>query len=620
MPRAKIATWEQIVDRVDRKEVDMVSLFKRQDHDYSLWINDEFDGAGVGYHSYTSNDPRTFGRKAVSILSGSALTAQTPQENDDGQERDKDNAAEQFALGNFKANDERLGLLEDPTPLQQAMAWHLCIRGRTIGRHALVKERKNGELKSWADATPFDPRNCTWEYGPNGLLWLCNKTYKTRLWVKETYNVEDDGQETDLVAHYDYYDTRFNDVVVPAMNDGKVRHRKHGLGRTICWNVPSTLQPLVLVPPEKSSSQENAALGAALKDFGESIYAENRKIWPAYMLMMSIMMELASRSRKPIFGIESESGVKVVEGDPFKEGAEIPLRVNEKLIVYDMLKSAPDLINFMTLVGGEMQRGGFPVIMFGETPATISGFAMNTLKSGVADKVLPMAQAMAMALKQITNAWRDHLETRAFGTLELSGRGNNRQWFSASISADDLQDLPELEIELTPQLPEDDIGKMNWAQLARTPDATGRPLLSDHTILERGLQVQDSDLERASVDNQMAAQNPLVRAARLSDSAARRGDSDAAQAWDIDFQMNLFQLQQTLAQAGTDLQEMMARFSPPPGPITGGGLDSNGINPEVLPNAAQGFTPPEPLVDTPGQAGAFVEPGTERPGAQGEQR
>ncbi len=572
-----MATSEEIVERHDQKEVDNARLFERMDHDYDLWRNADFDGAGTGYHTYTSNDARTFGRKAVSILSGATMTAQTVQGNDDQDTRGKDNAAEQFALGNFKSNDERLALMEDATPLQQAMAWHLAIRGRTIGRHALVKERKNGQLKSWADATPFDPRNCTWEYGPKGLLWLCNKTYKTRAWVRETYKKgeKEDEDNTELVAHYDYYDTQFNDVVVPAISENKLTHKKHGLGRTIIWNVPSTLQPLVLVPPDRSSSQENAALGDALADYGESIYAENRKIWPAYMLMMSIMMELASRSRKPIFGIVSESGVKVVEGDPFKEGAEISLRTGEELVVYDMLKSAPDLMNFMTIVSGELQRGGFPVIMFGETPATISGFAMNTLKSGVADKVLPLAQSMATAFKQITNAWRDHLETRAFGTLELSGRGSNRKWFSSRISADDLQDLPELEIELVPQLPEDDAAKMQLSQLARQPDAQGRPLYSDHTILERFQQVQDSDLERAAVDQQQANANPLVRASRLSDSAALRGDMDAAQALHIEFEMSMLQLQQALQQAGTSIGEVLQRFNPPSGPITGGGLSGD---------------------------------------------
>lgn len=628
---------EDIVTKVDQKEMDTVALRERQDGDYSLWRNDNFvekDAQGLGFEQYTSNDPRTYSAKAVSIVANTVMVLQTAQNNDNRSAREDDNAAEQFAIGNFKSNNERLTDNGDLI-LEDAIAWDLCIRGWSHGRHALIKDKG----RSWADATRFDPRNVMFEYGGvGGLLWLCNKTYVSRASIKEEYNKSTpDTDETELVAKYDYYDRQKNIVIVPQVMEGPVRSRRHGMvrhgrPRVPCWSVPASLQPMVMTPPIGDSSAHASQMGDALADYGESIFAENRKVWPAYQLMMSIMMELAARSRKPIFGIQSRDGIKLVEGNPFQSGAEIPLAADEKLIVYDMLASAPDLVNFMTIITGEMQRGGFPIIMFGETPATISGFAMNTLKGGVTDKVLPAVKAKTIVLKQITNAWRDHLNTRAYGVLELSGLGQNRKWFSNTFDADTLEDLPELEIELTPQLPEDDAAKMALAIQSQTIGPNGKPFFSAYTARERFMQVQNSDMEADAIDQEMAEQDPVLRASRYTLALEKRGD-DGAKYWNLTFELELAQreaayqqamaqiamLKAQMAQIGID-PSTIPEFKPGDPPTYGGGFENgfeaSGFSPETLPNAQQGIRPPQVGIDTPGQAGPFVEPGRERPGAQ----
>jgi hypothetical protein len=241
---------------------------------------------------------------------------------------------------------------------------------------------------------------------------------------------------------------------------------------------------------------------------------------------------------------------------------------------------------------------------------------MNTLKGGVSDKVLPLAEAESVALKMISNNWRDHFATRAFGSMELSGRGQNRNYFAETITPDALDDIASLEVEVMPQLPEDDAAKMQLAQLARQPGPSGRPLVSDYTVRERYLQMQNSDLEDAAISQEMAGQNPMVQAQRMSDAAAERGDMDAAQAWHIVWKMQVIQLQQALQQQNMTIDQILAEFQPGPGPITGGGPEGNGFSPESLPNSAQGIRPPQVGVDTPGQTGPLVDPGTERPGAQ----
>jgi len=626
---------EDIVGKTDQKEQDTDKLRRRMDIDYDLWslrdYNGPANGSLSGYLTYTTNEPRTFGRKMVSILSSAAMTAQVPQDasmNEGRGGREENTSKERFTLGNFNSNDERLGLADRP-PLRSTISWQLAIRGRTCGRAMLVKKGN----KVWADATPFDPRNVMWESSDDGLLWLCHKYYRTRAQVEDQYGVNafhTETQPNDLVLIYDYYDRTHNTLVIPAVKDEHIFNRRHGMGRVPCWNVASTLQPLVMstITDTTSASTGSASsvtatnisnatslaashLDDSLVDYGESIYGENRHQYETHNFMMSVLKNLAARSLKPVFGIESAEGTKLVEGDPFQDGSEIPLATGEKLIVYDFLKSAPDLVTYLTVVSGEFSKGGLPSIFFGESPIAISGFAMQNLRGGGKDKVVPLVQAEAVALKQISNNWSDHFNTGAFGqSIELSGRGTNRKWFSADITVEELRDLPQVEITLTPELPEDQAGKIQQAAALSAPMADGMPTMSRYDILETVLERQDPDADYDRVLEMMAIQNPLVQAHRFVDALAKIGDVEAAQYWQAMWEALL----QQFSQSGANIQNPI-----PPG-VEGIGNESpgeNGFSPEVLPNQVAGIPSPTPGIDTPFQTGPNVPPGTPRPGAQG---
>lgn len=607
---------EDITSKVDTKETDTVQLRSRMDDDYSRWRNDTFLGAGEGYRAYTSNEAKNQSRLGVGMLSGAAMSVRVPQGNDDRDSRAQDNAKEQFILGNFRANDRRLTNL-GLHPLRQEMSWYLPNRGITCGRATLVK--RDGLV--FADATPWDPRDTFWEYGAKGLEWLCLKTFMTRLTAEQEYGITSmEGEPSDVVLRYDYYDRERNTVIIPAIKLGWVKREVHGAvypdggGRVPGWVTASTLQPLILDRPTIGENATATALSSALTDWGESIYADNRKVFDSHQFIMSIWLELVARSRKPTFGIRSANGTRLVEFDPFQEGAEIPLAEGEELIVYDFLKSAGDAIVLASAISGEQQRGGFPVINFGETPAAISGFAMNILRGPTMHKIMPYAQAKGIALQQIASIWLDQFETGAFGQgIELSGLGSNRKWFSRNITMDDLRDLPDVEIEITPQLPEDDQAKIQTALAYRTAGPTGLPLLSDHDIREEKLERQDSDQDLDTIMSEMAGQNQQVQSQRMVDSLEKRGDMQGAAAWQMQWWVVVKQITDLLRQAGINPPSGLT----PPLDSEQGGNQSPGFSPDVLPNASQGILPPTPGVQSPLQSGPLVEPGRPRPGAQG---
>ena len=631
-----IRSPEDIIEIVNQKEQDTQLLRERMDFDYGLWRLDRYTGSEedglAGYMTYTTNEPRTFGRKMVGILGSAAMTIQVPVEanQEEGRSvRDDNSDKERFLAGNFKANDERL-VLGDRPPLRDTMSWHLAIRGRTCGRSQLVK-KNTGEV--YADATPFDPRNVMYENGEDGLMWLCHKYYRLRSEVEDTLSTknvsllnETAGKSNDLVIVYDYYDRTHNTLIIPAVKEGFIHRRRHGMNRVPCWNVASTLQPVVMsVINEDAFGRQNsgsafgpdlgtlsaAHFGASMADYGESIYAENRGQYETHNFMMSILKNLAARSLKPVFGIQSESGTKMVEGNPFEDGAEIPLGANEKLEGYDFLRSAPDLVTYETVVSGAMQRGGLPVIMFGETPAAISGFAMQNLKGGAADKVIPLVKALSMALRQICNNWSDHFNTGAFGQgMQMSGQDKNRKWFSSEITVEGIRDLPQAEITLVPELPEDQAGKIEMAARLSSPMADGMPTLSRRDILEDVLERQDPDADMDKVLEQMAAEFPLVKAHRMADALFKAGDIEGGQYWQAFWERQV----QEFFQVGGNIDNLV----PPGEGDNGDGSDGGGtgFSPQTLPQAAQGVPPPVPGIGTPFQAGPNVPPGMPRPGAQ----
>jgi hypothetical protein len=594
-----MALADDIIEKVDRKEQDTARLRSRMDEDYrKRWLLEDYkDDRLWGYAAYTTNESRTYARKSISMLSGAAMTVQVPHGNDDRDSRDDNNSKERFIIGNYRANDERLSKI-GLTSLRQTMSFTLPIFGYTTGRCLLMKEKG----QSWADATPWNPMEVMWEFGHKGLLWICHKSYKLIAQIESEWNITaSDSKPYDAVVEYDYYDTERNVVIIPAIRDTPVKNKRHGLRDEVPgWVVSSSLQPPIVRGGVGGNDVSGMELADATADYGESIFAENRHGYDDHNFAMSIYKELTRRSLRPVFGITSADGTKVVpDADPWGSGTEIALAQGEQLIVYDFIRAQQDMIPYMTMLSGEMQRGGLPVIMHGETPAAISGYAMNTLRAGVSDKVLPLAQAQSTALKQIANIWCDQFVTNSFGSMELSGQGKNRKWFSATITPDMMQDLAQAEIKLSPQLPEDNAGKVQTALMYRQPGIDGMPLKSDFKIREDDLQMEDSDLEYDAILQQMAMSDELVKAQRMTDSLAKRGD-EAAQWWHMRFMM----LVQKLQQAGVPLED-----AEPPNVNTDGG---GGFNPQVLPRSVQGLPPPTP---TP-QQGPLVAPGTPRPGAQ----
>ena len=591
MARKKRLTANRIIDLVESHHESTESLRRRMEDDFRLYRLAPYD-AGDGFQSYTSNEPSTFADKVIDYLVGSEMVIRVPNTSADQEQRKANNMKEKFMLGVLKSANERQKMSLRPS-IKDVLSWQIAIRGWFAGR-SLLRKDING--KTIVDITPWDVLHTYWGVSDNGLEWACYRIRKSKTDIEQSYNVRLDGSmhpNEDYINMYDYYDKEVNMVV---LENGRVikKATPHGSPR-----VPVFISPVGSTPQIQSMNEQGATITDTIADTGESVFKHNRESYEKHNFMMSVMLELTARARKQGLKIISRDGTKTLDEDPYKEGTEISLSQGEDIQPLGMLEAARESGAYMSMVSGEMQRGGFPHSIYGDLPFQLSGFAINTLRQGITGVIQPRLSALEEAYKQALMLICDQYVTGAFAPMELSGRDINRQYFKEEISPDIVEIAGDMDLTLVGQLPQDDMSKMSMAQIARDGQT---PLLPDIYIRDRILGLQDTDEIDASIKEQQGERLlPEATLLGMVQAAERRGRDDLAQIYLGEL---VYVLQQKLMQRQqTQMQSMQPQQPQPNG--------TRGVDPRAMPPAGMGAPPPVP---TPPQG--MVAPETPRPNAR----
>ena len=607
MARRKV---EDILDLVEAHATVTEPLRNRMDIDHQLYRLSPYD-AGDGYQSYTSNEPQTYADKIISWLEAADRVIRIPPAGNPRSNREINNDKERFIIGAFRSADERLSnrLLPD---LQSQLAWYITLRGWYAGRALLVKRDEN---TTYVDITPWDIMHTYWGTDADGLSWACYKTKKTRSEIERQYNVRlgTEREDDDGIDVYDFYDREDNFVAIPHRFIKK-RTRHTPEADEECGSVPVFLGPVGANP--LIQSLEWSSIEDTYEDYGESVFKSTREVYNNHNFMMSTMLELTARSRKQGLKITSRDGTKTLEEDPYKEGTEISLAQGEDIQPLGLLEVARETGAFMGMVSGEMQRGSIPHSVYGELQFQLSGFAINTLKQGVETVLSPRIMALQKAYTQISNLLCDQYASGAFTAMELSGRDNNRMYFSETITPERVKEGGTVEITVVPRLPQDDMSKYSMAQIAREGPT---PLMPDLWIRDNILGVQDADQTEDAIKEQIAERTlPEASLWSLYQASLKQGRDDLAQFYLGELTIVMLNKAKMIAETlggappgpSPGAQPPVPPGSPPPGP-----QGPPGVPPQVAPPAMMnGMPPPAP---TP-PMGPMGPPGQPRPGAQGE--
>ena len=602
MARRKV---EDVIDLVDTHYDVTEPLRTRMDADHKLYRLESYD-AGDGYKSYTSNEPQTYADKIIAWMASADVIIRIPPSGNPRNLRETNNEKERFVIGALKSSDERLTrkLLPD---LKSQLAWYISLRGWYAGRALLVKK---DEDTTYVDVTPWDPMHTFWGTDSDGLSWACYKTKKTKAEIENQYTVRlgDMREDEDGIEVYDFYDREDNVVVIPHRIIKK--RTKHGSNEVPVFLGPVGANPLI-------QSLEWSSIEDTIENYGESVFKGTRDIYEKHNFMMSVMLELTARSRKQGLKIVSRDGTKTLEEDPYKEGTEVALAQGEDVQPLGLMEVARETGAFMGLVSGEMQRGAIPHSMYGELPFQLSGFAINTLKQGVETVLSPRVIALEQAYSQLARLLCDQYSSGAFSAMELSGRDNNRMYFSEKITPKTVKDGGDIEIKVMPKLPQDDMSKYSMSQIAREGPT---PLMPDLWIRDHILGIQDADQIEDTIKEQIAERTlPEAGLWSLYQAAMRQGREDLAQFYAGELTAMLLGKAKMLADnLGGGAPPGPSPGAAPPMPPGAPPLQPGGPPPMpppgAMPPAMAGVPPPVPT--PPG--GPVGPPGMPRPGAQGD--
>lgn len=587
---------EEIIRAVRMQDEETRSLRDRMEADYRLYRLEPFrevdaDGVPVeGYRSYTSNAPQVFADKVIQWIARSEFHFRIPQAGKTRRQREADDLKERWTRGVMAVLDRQLLRRMEP-PMRDVTAFYNAVRGMVAGRWLMMNTR-SGETV--VDMTPWDPLRTYWSVGPDGLEWACYRVRKTRGEIRSEYGmdagVDDDsagavgrgGGDAEIDV-FDYYDRERNTVVA---GNGVVLKRPtpHGGER-----VPVVIAAAGAAPLARSDWGADYA-----GDYGESVFKSNRGIYDKQNLMMSIFLELAARSRKPPLGVRSRDGRKSLDDDPYREGTTISMAEGDDIQPFPLLQTTQDAASLTGQISGEVQRGSIPFSVFGELQFQLSGFAINTLRSGLDSLLRPRLTAETAFYSQGLELLTEQYASGRFAPLHLSASYAGR--FDASMTPEAVSLGGEPEIRLDSNLPEDDTAKFAQARIAREGEV---PLLPDRWIYDNILKIRDADNIEQAISAQMARRGTpesLMLGSMLA--SADRGEEEYAQLYAAELRLararKLLELQAIQGGAGReDVYE----------PSAEGGAqsrDGSGLPPEVLPDAF--MRPPTPPSVPPGPA------------------
>ena len=504
----------EIVDAVNsfRNDTTFLQLKKRYENDFDLYRLKPYS-AGTGYYSYTTNMPRVFTDKVISMLNDSHLLIQIPEELLTEDELHTSSNVERFWYGCLNMNDEKLLLMPQRPTIRAQMAWYIAIRG---GFGVRVYAHKTEEGETFPDVKIWDIYSMAYGRDSKGITWAAH-TYKiTKEQAEKEYGIKLGAHNvSDLVECIDYWDReKYCLIVEKKLIEDFV---KHNLGYCPVAVIGAGATPEVWQTNYQYTGQH----------VGESVLAASRDIFPAMSKTFSDLVTIVRRGVKVPMGYWSASGTKNIEEDIWgvEKAASVPFVTGEEFKPLMPQTMPPDTTSAINVMMGEAQRGTFPHTVYGELGFRLSGFAINQLQTSIATVVAPCAEAIERAYTIICLWLLKQYTSRSLPALKVRGRTAKDAAFgypkAVQIKASELEGDWHPEVKLEPILPKDDAQRYQLAQMARDGDI---PLMSDREIRGNILGVRDPDLMEDQIDREWADRQLLNRIQDAYFRAAEVGD------------------------------------------------------------------------------------------------
>lgn len=463
--------------KVTDKETILNPRYTRFKGDWGIYLQDSFKlknakGQEIKEaHHININDPTTLVDRVVSVLSAAEPR---PEVYIDGARIHDDYSSRIELL--WKAvlydNDVRLGR-KLMLPLHRANSAYASIFGWIVDR-ATVYE-KDGRVIF--DILPCDPQYVSFEVGDEWFEWVAYRMVRSKALIEQQYGVVVSGKEGKVV---DFWDGRVNEIYIDAK---KVDERENKFGKP-----PFSIQSVGLMPEIGRDAEE------ATKNYGESLYSANRKMWDYKNEIASIAMSIAHLEYRPPTAIKSEGGLKEFEESPFEEAATSSLDVTEGFEKIPIGLADKAALFLWGIIDPASQRGGLAYTEWGTIPFELSNLAIESLREGRDQIFIPRIKALVAVYRDVAHMLFDQF-IELNRPAKMGDRGN-RVTFKPSEFMRDFS----IRFGITTVQPERDITSWSVA-------AGAERLFDDETILREIIKVdnptevmakkREQELERA---------------------------------------------------------------------------------------------------------------------------
>lgn len=478
-----------------KTEAAFADVFSRMDDDEEIYFLEPYELVGYDgktkvkdVDNVTSNDPLVYAVAVQGILA--AAQRQTIVEGRDlPKGENKANKVEDFLDDVFAMANEVLVENMDYT-IDTFINEQIVIRGRCAAR-ALV----GMEGDRWIPyIDPIDTRNFVYEKGRRGMIWGGYETRRAKSAIEEEYGVTIEGKDALVV---DFWNKEKNEIYIASKLES---------------TQPNTFEqcPFAIALSNMGSllTSEDAQ-----KHRGESVFWQNRDLYPEYNKSLTIYQSLSMETFRPPIAAYSEDGTMLPGVSPYGSRKVTALKFGEKLeelYPREDIKQAGRL--FYSALTAMLQRGSLPQVDYGNLQFPLSAVAISSLSESKDRTIILLVNALA--------TWRLRLSRIIINQFILGGveaeigeAGLKRLYQPADLEGDF-----KISYMYTSISPEQNIANYSVAQ------AAGR-MISDDTKRRDVIRMKDPDGEQRKIDMQDAKLlTPALGALDAAEAFIEEGD------------------------------------------------------------------------------------------------
>lgn len=546
----------------------------------------------TGLESMTTNDPATLISLATHLLTHNPIHHRVLIGGEAGEKLERQAGRSERGLRSFwQMVDEDAMLGGRDTSLRE-IAWWALVTG-WVNVMPLLTQNEDGSPHPLLYI--HNPLESYQDYGPDVGLNQYAHIYNTTLadvrmkayrWDSTITLTGDDATPMEIV---DYWWVEWTGGVPISMNCVIVRggslYAPTFLKAPERWG---TRIPIISIPV--AGKPLRRLRGDEWKQtVGQGILEKNRIVYGEVNRFLSMLAQLALDATQPPWLLKG-TGIRVTETDIRRGvprlGGSIIQTTNPQASLQriDPGRFPIELQQFMGVMDGMLQRGGFPYLMFGGLQTQLSGFAISQLMDAAFHQLGPYQRALQHVVAMVDKYWLESFRDGDYSSIQISGKergGRESGWYVEEFRPGDIPKKLFLAAEVELSMPSDVLERM---AIIRQAIPNG-PILDRFTALEEILKMDDPYLVMQRLHKDAVEFNPITQQLEMI-ATLREKAADLREIGGEPNELTAQLLDQfaqfTLQQASQMMGGVRAEGAP---------ARTAGIAPEQLPPEAQGLSP-----------------------------